>query len=387
MGLMPMNVLMIAHNGVLLSNQRKLEALVRQAALQGIDLDLTLLTPPQNLESAGWVKLERRQAEDFTIRVGWPWASMVRGRRYGQFYPFLSAYMKKAKPHLIDLWEEPWSLVSAQTLHLRNRHFPQVPIVHETEQNIHKDFPWPFNAIEQKLLQETAWFITRSEEAAGVIRNKGFAGPIDILPNGLSEEDFRPPDGVNLRERLDLGPYVVGYVGRLEEQKGLLDLLAAREKMNPRPDLLCVGVGPLADHLKQVQTGVQVHGPIPQKDLPSWYAAMDVLVLPSRTTPTWKEQFGRTLIESWAAGKPVVGSDSGAIPQVIGEAGLVFPEGDASALAACLARFQDPDLRAKFAALGKARLRERYTWDVIARRMVAIYRTLLDDREARHSCT
>ena len=61
--------------------------------------------------------------------------------------------------------------------------------------------------------------------------------------------------------------------------------------------------------------------------------SMDVLVLPSRSMPYWKEQFGRVLVEAMACGVPVIGSDSGAIPAVIGDAGLVFPEGDDRALA------------------------------------------------------
>ena len=51
---------------------------------------------------------------------------------------------------------------------------------------------------------------------------------------------------------------------------------------------------------------------------------LHALVLPSRTTPRWKEQFGRVLIEAMACGVPPVGSDSGEIPHVIDDAGLVF---------------------------------------------------------------
>ena len=60
---------------------------------------------------------------------------------------------------------------------------------------------------------------------------------------------------------------------------------------------------------------------------------MDVSVLPSLTRPNWKEQFGRTLAEAMSCETPVIGSDSGEIPHVIGDAGLIFKEGDAQALA------------------------------------------------------
>ena len=67
----------------------------------------------------------------------------------------------------------------------------------------------------------------------------------------------------------------------------------------------------------------------------------DVLVGPSLTTPRWKEQFGRMLVEAMACGVPVIGSDSGEIPHVIGDAGIVVPEGDRVALCAAIARLRD----------------------------------------------
>jgi glycosyltransferase involved in cell wall biosynthesis len=105
---------------------------------------------------------------------------------------------------------------------------------------------------------------------------------------------------------------------------------------------------------------------------------MDALVLPSRTTASWAEQFGHVLIEAMAAGVPVIGSSSGAIPEVIGEAGLVFPEGDAGALRVQLATlFDDPALRKRLVALGRARVDRLYTNERIARAQRDIYRQVL----------
>ncbi len=85
------------------------------------------------------------------------------------------------------------------------------------------------------------------------------------------------------------------------------------------------------------------------------YAQLDVLVLPSRTTPTWKEQFGRVIVEALWCGVPVVGSDSGEIPWLIGltGGGLVFPEGDSEALAGRLSELREaPALRERLALAG-----------------------------------
>ncbi|MBC7239486.1 MAG: glycosyltransferase, partial [Chloroflexi bacterium] len=94
--------------------------------------------------------------------------------------------------------------------------------------------------------------------------------------------------------------------------------------------------------------------------------------------PKWKEQFGRVLIEAMACGVPVVGSDSGEIPHVIGEAGLIFPEGDALLLRRCLERLQqDMAFRQDLARRGRERVLQHYTQAQIAAQTVAFYREVL----------
>jgi glycosyltransferase involved in cell wall biosynthesis len=125
-------------------------------------------------------------------------------------------------------------------------------------------------------------------------------------------------------------------------------------------------------------------GGVADTAVPDYLACMDALVLPSRTTPSWAEQFGHVLIEAMAAGVPVVGSSSGAIPEVIGEAGLVFPEGDAAALRAQLATlFDDPALRKRLIERGRARVERLYTNERIALAQRDIYRQVLAAREER----
>ncbi len=104
---------------------------------------------------------------------------------------------------------------------------------------------------------------------------------------------------------------------------------------------------------------------------------LDVLVLPSRTTSVWKEQFGRVLTEAMACKVPVVGSSSGAIPEVIGDAGLVYPEGDIRELAECLRLLmQSRELRGRLSERGYKRVKSLYTQDVIAEKTDALYRRI-----------
>ncbi len=108
--------------------------------------------------------------------------------------------------------------------------------------------------------------------------------------------------------------------------------------------------------------------------MPDFYRRLDVLALPSRTTPTWKEQFGRVLIEAMACGVPVVGSDSGEIPHVIGDAGLIFAEDDVAALRTHLQRLADDAVqRLHLGEMGRERVLARYTMARIAQETVAVY--------------
>jgi glycosyltransferase involved in cell wall biosynthesis len=117
---------------------------------------------------------------------------------------------------------------------------------------------------------------------------------------------------------------------------------------------------------------------MPYASLPSALNALDVLILPSRTTPHWKEQFGRVLIEAGACGVPVIGSDSGAIPEVIGEAGLIFPEGRVTALVEAIRRLRENEaMRKRMGAAGRRRAETLFSWEAVAAQMAAIYRTML----------
>jgi glycosyltransferase involved in cell wall biosynthesis len=124
---------------------------------------------------------------------------------------------------------------------------------------------------------------------------------------------------------------------------------------------------------------LEITGSVPHEAMQGHLARMDVLVLPSRTTARWKEQFGRVLVEAMALGVPVIGSNSGEIPAVVGDAGLVFPEGDVTELRGrirCL--MGDDALRADLARRGSARALGRYTNQAIADATHAIYRRCLE---------
>lgn len=378
-----MRVLLISH-----TCQSRREGQPKAAALARIpDLELMLLVPDRWRMYGRWHEAEPALSPSFryeVARVRMPWVGPA--QNYLHHYPSLRRLMLEFRPDVIDLWEEPWSLVSAQATYLRNRCLPQARIVSETEQNIDKRLPPPFERFRRYTLRHAAFLVGRSEEAVGVARSKGYRGPAAAVPNAVDAELFRPLERTACRTKLDLprDAFVAGYVGRLVPEKGLADLLAAAARVESL-HLVLAGGGPDEAALRSQGDArglggrLRFLGPRPLDGLPEVMNALDALVLPSRTTARWKEQFGRVLIEAQACGVAVIGSDSGAIPDVVGDAGLVFPEGDVARLAAALVRLRDDGaLRRKCQIAGTAQVRDRYTWDRVAHQMHGIYHRVLE---------
>ena len=117
--------------------------------------------------------------------------------------------------------------------------------------------------------------------------------------------------------------------------------------------------------------------------MPEYFKRLDVLVIPTQTTKRIREQFGRVIVEAMASGIPVIGSTCGAIPEVIGDAGLVFPEGDAEALAGALRRLlSDSALRERLARAGRKRVEQHYSWERVADQTYELFQQVLRTKEA-----
>src|SRR5690606_39126063 len=132
------------------------------------------------------------------------------------------------------------------------------------------------------------------------------------------------------------------FGGRLVPEKGVHLLIEALASLPDDAHLVVMGDGPerpwLEAQAAQAGAGERVHfvGAVPSVAMPRWLAALDTLALPSLRTKGWAEQFGRILVEAMACQVPVVGTATGEVPEVVGEGGVVVPEGDTVALAAAL---------------------------------------------------
>ena len=177
------------------------------------------------------------------------------------------------------------------------------------------------------------------------------------------------------------GPVVIGFLGRFTEEKGILQLAKRCDQLTTPWRALFVGGGPLERRLRTWAVGhgdrVRIVTGVSHDLVPAHLNAMDVLCAPSLTTQTWREQFGRMLIEAFACGIPVVASDSGEIPHVVEKAGLVVGESDEVGWVKRLTEvIASPALREEISALGLERARRVYAWPVIARKHLDFFETL-----------
>ena len=381
-----MKVLLVSH-----TCQSRTEGQPKAVCLHRMPgLELRVLVPDRWRHYGAWRAPDPVDPARFHLevgRVGLPW--LPGAQWYLHWYPGLAKLLREFRPDIIDLWEEPWGLVSAHAVWLRNRLLPGARVISETEQNVDKRLPPPFEQFRRYVYRHADFVVCRNEEAQAVARAKGYRGPMRVVPNAVDAELFRPLDRAACRRKIsgvDGFDFLAGYVGRLVEEKGLLDLVDALEFCPPTVGLLLIGSGPLRERLEQrareLGKAAQIifEGARPLEELPEAINALDVLVLPSRTTPSWKEQFGRVIIEAYACGVPVLGSDSGAIPDVVGAGGLIFPEGDARALAAALTTLRsDPERRTRLGRAGRALVEGRYTWQHVAESMMEIYQRVMAD--------
>ena len=302
----------------------------RDRALVEAGVELTTVLPAQWSEGGAE---QRIGPEPFDV-VELPVRRSGDSNRHGYADPSaLSRLVARVRPDLVDLHEEPFSAVTRQWLGVVPA---SVPVVSYTAQNIDKRWPPPFAQWETAALRRLAGVYPCSRQAASVLRGKGYGGLLEVLPLGVDATTLHAGD-----QRHDDPEWTLLLVGRLVPEKGVREAVEvlARVRKHRLARLVVVGRGPEGDGVPGLarELGVADHVElVPWVDatsLAALYRSAHVALLPSRTTRTWVEQFGRVITEGQASGTVVVGWASGSIPEV--GAGLVplAPEGDVQALA------------------------------------------------------
>lgn len=358
--------------------QRKLEEIARQP-----DVELTCIVPPTWRQDGRDLALERAYTRGYELQVA---PIRWNGSFHLFHFPDLDRRLARLRPEVVHVDEEPYNLATflafraAQRIGARPLFF--------TWQNLLRRYPPPFSWLERRVLRQAAYAIAGNAEAAAVLRQKDYRGPLAVIPQfGVDPDRFSP----GAADRAGRATPRIGYLGRLVEEKGLLVLLEALVGLAGPWRLDLFGHGPLRATIRAraaelgLAERVHLREPVASTLVPDELRRLDVLVLPSLSRPNWKEQFGRVLIEAMACGVAVIGSDSGEIPHVIDGAGLIFPEGDSDTLRSCLAEvLGSGDRRRELAGLGRTRVLEHYTHRKVAEATCRVYREVMEtDHEVR----
>ncbi len=355
--------------------QRQLEELACQP-----ELSLVALVPPAWREPLiGRTVLERAYTRGYRLEV---LPLVANGHHHVYFFRGLRRVLARERPDILHIDEEAFNL--ATFLALRAGRAVGARCCFFNWATSDRFYPLPFCFFEQYAFRYAAAALAGNQEAAALLRRHGYTGPLTVMPQVGVDPALFAPRATRAVPAAPDNPFVVGYVGRLIAWKGVQDLVDALAGLPPHVRLLLVGDGELRPHLVQraqalgVAHRLEVRAAVRSTDVPRVLHEMDVLVLPSRTQPNWKEQFGRVLVEAMSCEVPVVGSSSGEIPFVVGDAGLIYPEGDVAALRALLLRLHgNAALRRDLGRRGRARVLAHYTQAALAQQTYAVYQAML----------
>jgi len=233
------------------------------------------------------------------------------------------------------------------------------------------------------LAASDAAIVVAAVQRDAIVSRGLYDGPIEVVPSGIPHE-------LTTRERTreaSSGPRFL-FVGRLVQSKGvsgLIEAFALVSSMLPDATLTIAGKGPLAGGLRDdirmrsLDSRVELMGEVSHARALELMIEHDALVLPSHG-----EGSPLVVTEALALGTPVIGTPVGAVPYLVGEAGIIVPVGNTSELAEALRAFAHD--RERFALLGgqgRVRMANEYGWPGIAKRVLGVYETAIERHGVR----
>jgi len=318
---------------------------------------------------------DRSKLEDVRLVRIWRSEDPHRG-----LYHTLGFGMRRAAPDIIHAEEEPDSLAALHIAVARRLMAPRARLVLNTWQNVNRRKRTTVEFVLGRTLAASDAVICGNQGAVTVLREMGYRKPAPVIPSLTLDSSL-----YHRRQVTRVTPdFTIGCIARLVPEKGVDTAIRAVAALGAPATLAVVGEGPWRPALEELARTLGV-GPSTRflglrdpDGVAAFLSAIDVLVVPSRSSAVWKEQFGRVIVEAMGCGTPVVGAASGAIPEVIADAGLLFPEGDAGALAEQLRELRASERRRdELAHLGRERVVSAHSPARRATETIEFYRRLL----------
>ncbi len=383
----PLRILFVSHTYVVGVNQGKLDAIAKTG-----EAEVGLLAP-SNWKAPEWNRQLPLETPYNNIKYySAPVSSPGKGGAYVFTPGKIQEVIKDFQPDVLHVELEVFSLCALEFA-ICSR-LTGKPLVLFGWENQERRLPLPRLWVRKFVLDTAKLIVAGNQDGADLLRSWGYSGSIEVMPQlGVDTQLF----STDLRSQQHRSDVQIGFLGRLAHQKGIDLIFAAARQLQERGlkfRIILCGSGNDEEALRkeaqkqQIAEHVTWRGAVPHSKAAEEISKFDVLVLPSRTTETWKEQFGHVLIEAMAMGVPVVGSSSGEIPNVIGRPDLVFTEDNAAELAAILEKMiREPQWREEAGRYGMDRVYQYYTHEKIAERLINLWQKLIEPQGKAYTMT
>jgi hypothetical protein len=344
-------------------------------ALAGLGVSLTAAVPDR-WSSGDGVSRATEWGEDGGVRivpipvrgpVAYPERLLWNAKGLRQLF-------KDFGPDLLQIEEEPWT--QPASFGLRQARYLGIRSVLSTNESVPGSHSIGQRFRRDRSLRAATGVIGTNRLALALATRRRPSAPQLTLPQlGVTA----PPESNRPRG----SALNIGFFGRLVPERGLDLLFRACVGLAGSWTLTVVGTGPSQEELEGLaqRLGISARiswlGALPREAVEEVWPQLDCVVLPARTTQRWVLTVGRAALEAMAHGVAVVASDSGALPDVVGDAGRIVPEEDVPALAGALQElYSDRAACERLGAAGRRRVLDEFTDDAIARKTLAFWRSL-----------
>jgi L-malate glycosyltransferase len=314
------------------------------------------------------------------------------------FYRGLGGLMREKPFDIILVDAEPWALYKWQAWWLARRYQPRALFGEFTWENVERPGlrGWILSLVYRVSTRVDDFTISGNQASRRILLKYGASKKRNLVAAqiGVDTDDFipvLPEKKSHFRQLFHLSPdaFFIGFCGRFMVEKGILDLIAAvreirLDQARENVHLALLGDGPLKSTITEdCPPWLHLVSGQPSSVIPHFMKSVDLFVLPSKPSRqgrrVWEEQFGHVLIEAMACGVPTLGSDSGAIPEVIGAPEAIFPHSNVNALVQLLLKaIEDRHWRVALGKKQRQRVEMNYSHEAVARTYTDFFLEMLE---------